>query len=161
MYSRPDFVRSCNSIAPVEVFFFLTNFKLNLFQWIGLFIYFRISRRPETLLKEEAVLYNKKQAWSVYICTIIVWSKLKFTKPQYYITYQYYSITLLHYYIITILHYYIITVLHYYSITSALHLILRDTKHQSYSVSTSVLRQKRLKHKWNTNKTKRKLVSAF
>ena len=30
----------------------------------------------------DAALYNKKQVWSVYICTTNVLSKLKFTKPQ-------------------------------------------------------------------------------
>ena len=32
----------------------------------------------------DAALYKKKHVLSVYICTIIVWKKLKFTKPQYY-----------------------------------------------------------------------------
>ena len=33
----------------------------------------------------DAALYNKKQVWSVYICTTNVFRKLKFTKLQYHI----------------------------------------------------------------------------
>ena len=38
--------------------------------------------------RRDAALYDKKQVWSVYICTPNLLSKLKFTKPQYYIWYN-------------------------------------------------------------------------